>query len=143
MSQMRQQVRINASLRRVYQALSTQEGTRAWWTADMTVEPRIGGTAEFSHGQEGTRLNARVAELVPDNRVVWDCLGENEEWKGTRITWQLEAQDDSTELYLTHADWVTADGWFGTCNAIWGVLLYRLKDYAEGKTPGPFFKGRA
>jgi hypothetical protein len=54
----------------------------------------------------------------------------------------MEIQGNSTELYLTHTDWVSADGWFGTCNALWGILLYRLKDYAEGKTPGPFFKGK-
>ena len=142
MSQMKQQVRIYASPRTVYQALSTQEGLRAWWTADMIVEPRVGGIAEFSHGEERTHLRVRVAELVSENRVVWNCLGEHEEWKGTRITWRIEAQDNSTELYLTHADWVSADGWFGTCNAIWGILLYRLKDYAEGKNPGPFFSGK-
>ena len=55
---------------------------------------------------------------------------------------RMEIQDNSTELYLTHTDWVSADGWFGTCNALWSILLYRLKDYAEGKTPGPFFKGK-
>ena len=143
MSQMKQQVKINASPAAVYRALSTQDGLRAWWTSDMVVEPRVGCIAEFSHGEQRTLLSARVAELVAENRVVWECLGGHEEWKGTRITWRIEAHGDATELYLTHADWVSADGWFGTLNAIWGTLLYRLKDYAEGKEPGPFFKARA
>jgi uncharacterized protein YndB with AHSA1/START domain len=143
MSQMKQQVRIYASPSTVYQSPSTEAGLRAWWTSDMIVEPRVGSIAEFSHGEEGTHLRARVVELVPDNQVVWDCLGEHEEWKGTRITWRMEARGSSTERYLIHSDWVFADGWFGTLNAIWGALLYRLKDYAEGKTPGPFFKGKA
>jgi hypothetical protein len=26
-----------------------------------------------------------------------------------------------------------------TCNSTWGELMYRLKDYAEGKNPGPLW----
>lgn len=140
---MRQQVRIHASPEIVFQALATQDGLRAWWTEDLTLEPRVGGKADFRHGDDGTPLRARVEELIADRQVSWECLGEHEEWKGTKITWRLETQNNATEVYLTHADWVSADGWFGKCNAIWGVLLYRLKDYAEGKTPGPLFKGKS
>lgn len=140
MSQMRQQVRIHASPETVYNALSTQDGLRLWWSEDMIFEARVGGSVEFRHGDDGRRLHARVVALEPNRQVTWECLGEHEEWKGTKIIWRLETQGNETEFYLTHADWVSADGWFGKCNAIWGVLLYRLKDYAEGGRPGPLFK---
>lgn len=142
MSQMRHQVRIDASTQTVYKALTTQEGLRGWWIGDSVAEPRVGSIAKFTYGEAGTPLRMRIAELVPDDKVVWECLGEDEEWKGTRITWRMEARHDSTELYFTHTDWISNEGWFGTCNAIWGSSLYRLKDYAEGRTPGPFFSGK-
>ena len=74
------------------------------------------------------------------NSYVWPFVGGD--LRPATAEQRMEIQDNSTELYLTHTDWVSADGWFGTCNALWGILLYRLKDYAEGKTPGPFFKGK-
>lgn len=33
-----------------------------------------------------------------------------------------------------------ASGYFAACNSTWDILVYRLKDYAEGKAPGPYFK---
>jgi len=142
MSQMKHQVRIQASLEAVYRALTTEEGLRAWWIGDSVAEPRVGAVAEFRYGDNGPLLRMRISELVPESRVVWECLGEDEEWKGTRIVWQLKAAEGATDVVLNHTDWVSNEGSFGTCNAIWGSSLYRLKGFTEGKSPDPFFPGR-
>jgi hypothetical protein len=39
------------------------------------------------------------------------------EWNGTTLTWDLEM--------------------FAICNSSWGELMYRLKNYVEGRNPGP------
>jgi len=54
----------------------------------------------------------------------------------------MEIQDNSTELYLTHADWVSADGWFGTCNAIWGYLAVPAQRLCGRENARPFLQGK-
>ena len=40
-------VKIRAAPERVYQAITTAEGIRNWWTRDTVLEPKIGATGEF------------------------------------------------------------------------------------------------
>ena len=142
MSQMKHQVRIHAAPETVYQALTTEEGLRGWWAGDSVADARVGAAAEFRYGEDGPLLRMRIAELVPGSRVVWECLGEDKEWRGTRVVWQMKTAGGATDLTLNHTDWISNEGSFGTCNAIWGCSLYRLKDFAEGRKPGPFFPAR-
>ena len=46
MADLRHQITINAAPAKVYEALTTQEGLRAWWTADAATEKKVGGKAE-------------------------------------------------------------------------------------------------
>jgi len=71
--------------------------------------------------------------------VVWTCLGENDEWKGTRLIWQISQKEGTTVLRFVHGDWRSTSGYFAYCNSTWGMLMYRLKDYAEGTAPGPYY----
>ena len=143
MADMLHRMQINASPAKVYEALTTQAGLRGWWTGDSVAEPRVGSVAEFGFGNRATLFCMRTDELIPEERVVWTCVGDVEEWKGTRLIWELRRSNDSTELRFTHGNWRATDGWFATCNSTWGALMYRLKDYAEGKAPGPFFTGHS
>jgi hypothetical protein len=36
-----------------------------------------------------------------------------------------------------HGGWRSANDFFAICNSSWGELMYRLKNYLEGKNPGP------
>jgi len=40
-------------------------------------------------------------------------------------------------LRFTHGGWKSATDFFAMCNSTWGELMYRLKGYLEGNTPGP------
>jgi len=42
MADMSHQVYIDAPPDKVYQAISTQEGLKSWWTIDTEAEPRVG-----------------------------------------------------------------------------------------------------
>jgi hypothetical protein len=68
----------------------------------------------------------------------WHCE-TGQEWKGTRITFRIEADKSGTLLRFTHAGWQSASDYFVSCNTAWGELMYRLKAVAEGKAPGPLF----
>jgi hypothetical protein len=38
---------------------------------------------------------------------------------------------------FTHGNWRSTDVYCAIRNSTWGELMYRLKDAAEGKRPGP------
>jgi uncharacterized protein YndB with AHSA1/START domain len=137
MAEIKHQIAINAPPQKVYAALATQAGLRRWWTADTTADERVGGKAEFGFDQRNTVFRMKIDQLIPGKRVVWSCLGDHPEWAGTTLTWDLEADDDRTVLRFTHGDWKSITDFCAICNSTWGELMYRLKDYLEGKNPGP------
>ena len=133
------EISIDASPVKVYEAITTQEGLRGWWTADTETEDRVGGLAEFGFYKRQFFFRMRVDELTPEKRVVWSCLGDHDEWKGTRLTWEIFQRNGATILHFKHGNWRSATSHFASCNSTWGMLMYRLKDYVEGKAPGPYW----
>lgn len=140
MPDMHHEIHVQASMDKVYSAIATQEGLRSWWTADSVVESHKGGTAAFGFFKRATLFRMRIKELVPNTRVVWTCLGEPEAWQGTELTWDISQDKDTAVLRFKHGGWKSVSGSFGLCNSTWGMLMYRLKDYVEGKNPGPYWK---
>ncbi len=139
MANMRHEVEIDAPPEKVFEAITTQAGLRGWWTADSMAEPRVGSVAVFGFYNRRLLFRMRIEKLTPGKKVVWTCLGENDEWKGTRLIWQISQKEGATVLRFVHGDWRSTSGYFAYCNSTWGMLMYRLKDYAEGKAPGPYY----
>jgi uncharacterized protein YndB with AHSA1/START domain len=137
MAEMHHAIEIEAAPDRVYQALTTDGGLRSWWTADSRTDSNVGGSAEFGFVNRGTIFRMRIEELRPGARVVWSCLGDLDDWKGTRLTWTMSKTGDATTLKFTHGNWRSDEGDFAFCNSTWGELMYRLKDAVEGRRPGP------
>ncbi len=140
MADMQHEISIAASPEKVYQAITTPEGLRGWWTADSAADARVGSVAEFGFYNRATVFRMRIEELTPGKRVVWSCLGNDDQWKGTRLTWDIVPdKDGETTLHFVHGGWRATTGYFASCNSTWGALMYRLKDYVEGKRPGPMW----
>lgn len=131
------EVNIEASPRKVYDALATQTGLRGWWTADSTADERVGGHAQFGFMKRAVVFKMTIEELTPPARVVWACHGDRDEWRGTKLTWEVVPEGQGAILRFRHANWQTASHFFASCNSTWGELMYRLKAYVEGKNPGP------
>jgi uncharacterized protein YndB with AHSA1/START domain len=49
-------IKIRVSPEHVYQALTTAEGIRNWWTRDADLDSKIGGTGEFRFYYGGQRV---------------------------------------------------------------------------------------
>jgi uncharacterized protein YndB with AHSA1/START domain len=56
-------IKIRVSPERVYQAITTAEGIRNWWTRDATLDSKIGGTGEFRFHEGKFVTKIRVEEL--------------------------------------------------------------------------------
>ena len=108
-----------------------------------------------------TSFAATYLEVLPPSRVVftwgWEEKGHRvpagstrveielkrsgtgKEWDGTRIVFALKEGQGKTTVRFAHADWKAETDYFVSCNTTWGELMFRLKDAAEVKAPGPLF----
>jgi uncharacterized protein YndB with AHSA1/START domain len=133
------EIPVDAPAEKVYAALATQKGMRGWWTTDTIMEERVGGLAVFGFLKRATVFRMKVEELAPSKRVVMSCQGDVDEWKGTKLTWEIAPNDKGSVVQFRHANWREATHMFAMCNSSWGELMHRLKDYSEGKNRGPLW----
>ena len=140
MAELRHQILIQAAPAKVYAAIATQAGLAGWWTADSKTEDKVGGKAEFGFDKRGTVFHMKIEKVEPAKHLVWSCHGDPPEWDGTTLEWELSRQGEGTTLRFTHGNWKSTNDYYAMCNSTWGELMYRLKDYVEGKNPGPHWK---
>ena len=156
MPNIHQAVLIGASAKKVYAALTTQEGLAGWWTPAATTD---GETATFPFGDSYFKL-MKVTSLIPNQQVNWLCLEAADEWIGTTISFQLYAvkkeklykehpelsdqlnqlkgTDETTLLVFYHDGWKDYTTMFAECSYTWGRFLYSLKLFCETGKGSPW-----
>lgn len=131
----------------VFTALTTREGLDSWWGHCVSADERVDGIVEFDHGL-GAPLRMRVAELVPHERVVWECLADFDdptnpasEWGGQQISFALDPRrevpllgrpQDVTVLRFRSQGWPADSRWRGFCSTAWAMALGALTEQCEG-----------
>ena len=135
MAKLKHQIPIDASPDKVYAALTTPSGLRGWWTADVRADEKAGGKAEFGFEKRAIVFRMNIEKLEPGKQVVWTCHGDQPEWNGTTLTWNIAREGDATVLRFTQSGWREITDFCTSCNSMWGHLMFRLKAYVEtGKT---------
>lgn len=125
-----------ASADRFFEAVSSLEGLRAWWTTDVSGDTAKDGILAFRFGGGGPDMKV---EILEDNRVVWRCVVGPDEWLNTFIEFRFEAEDnDLTALYFTHGDWKEETPFHFHCSMKWASFLLSLKEYVELGAGRPF-----
>jgi uncharacterized protein YndB with AHSA1/START domain len=140
MAEIKHQIAIGTTPENVFAALATAAGLRSWWTADAKADEKVGGKAEFGFERREMVFRMTIERLDPGKQVVWRCHGDHPEWDGTTLTWNIAREGDATVLRFTQSGWRSISDFCATCNSTWGELMYRLKDYLEGKKPGPHWQ---
>ena len=134
------QVNVKASPATIYEAVSTQRGLASFWTSDSKAESRVGSVATFGFGGPSQRM--KIDELAPGKRVKWTALADFPNWGDTTVTWDIHPADNGqTSVTFKHANWppsVSADD-LGSINFTWGMVVDRLREYAETGKPVPYF----
>jgi uncharacterized protein YndB with AHSA1/START domain len=131
MAEFKYLVPINATPEKVYAALATTKGLQGWWTADSRADETAGGKAEFGFDRRGMVFRMKIEKLEPSKLVVWRCHGDQAEWNGTTLTWNIAREGDATVLRFTQSGWREITDFCAGCNAMWGHLMFRLKAFAE------------
>jgi uncharacterized protein YndB with AHSA1/START domain len=140
MPDIRHRVGVNAPQEKVYEALSTIEGLSQWWTRDVRGDAQQGKELEFYFTGDKPGATMRVAELVPSERVVWECVDGPAEWIGTTVTYDLYPGpgQQETVVKFTHADWREPVEFMHHCSTRWAQFLLNLKTGSETGHWQPF-----
>ena len=132
-------IRIKAPKDRVFDALSTTDGLKGWYTphVDGEVAPGKTMTLRFT-GREPFRW--KIVELQPGVRAEWECVEGPGAARGTSVAFKLsDASEGRTEIACEHNGLDEGHDAFNSCNTRWGILLGRLRDFAETSNPHPAF----
>ena len=117
-------VGVAAEPKRVFEALTTVEGVRGWWSEATHGDAGEGGAFQFREN--------RLAVIHADpGLVVWRYSGPAEEWVGTEIRFRLEWRDGQTIVLFTHAGWREPVEFMHHCSTKWATFLLSLKAYVE------------
>src|SRR5687767_13255630 len=93
MSSLKDEIRINATAAKAYQALTSQAGYRAWWNAVAEVPDTVGGEAKLHFVKDGNPVNMRfrIDEMKPNESVRWTCVAHDmANWVGTSLDWRIK-----------------------------------------------------
>ena len=140
MADLKHIVPIHATPEKVYAAVGTQAGMRSWWTGDTQMDEKVGGKAEFGFDKRQMVFRMTIDKLDPGRCVIMRCHGDQAEWNGTTLRWDIIKSDSAggaTTLRFVHSGWREMTDFCTSCNSMWGNLMFRLKDSVEGKGRGP------
>jgi uncharacterized protein YndB with AHSA1/START domain len=129
MAEIRHNVVIKATIDKIYDAVTTQQGLESWWAKQSIAKPEAGFVNVFTFGK--FRNEMEVTELVINKRVEWKCINSIDEWIGTNISFDLEEKDGRTILRFTHSGWRAVTDTFAGCNYDWGRFMTSLKSFCE------------
>jgi uncharacterized protein YndB with AHSA1/START domain len=130
---------IQAPAKKVYQAITEEEGLGSWWTEEVYAKPEVNSIAEFIFG-DAYHDKMKIINLESNKKLEWECFQGDKEWIGTNILFELEENSNKTTLRFTHGNWKKVTDFYANCNYHWGCYMTSLKNYCETGKGQPFKK---
>ena len=127
---------IDAPKHKVYEAISTIEGLRNWWTVQTTGDADPGGVIAFRFGQVG--MDFKVTSVKEDQEVHWECVAGFDDWIGTTITFKLDENEGKTRVRFTHDNWKEASDNYAACSFSWGRYMDSIRQLCQTGEGAPF-----
>lgn len=117
------------------EAFAAINDVRGWWSRDVDGSTdTVGAEFYFRGNQDGVnvhRARIRVTDLVPGRRVGWQVLdnwmsfiGDQSEWTGTRITFDISPADQGSQIRFSHVGLVPAYECYDVCHDAWSFFLH-------------------
>jgi uncharacterized protein YndB with AHSA1/START domain len=124
---------IAAPPERVYQALTTAEGIRAWWTREAELDGQVGGAGEFRFYGGRVVTTVTVDARTPPAHVGWRTVASTAPggWVGTTIAFDLRAEGSGTVLLFAHRGFKEANEGYARVTTGWAYFLVSLQQYLE------------
>ena len=120
---------INASMEKVFEAISTIEGLKNWWTVQTAGSPEVGGIIEFRFGEFENDM--KVLELKPNESLTWECVASAPDWVGTKFTFHLDTNDGKTRVRFEQSGWKETGDFYAGCCFSWGRYMESLRQFCQ------------
>ncbi len=111
-------------------AFAAIKNVRGWWSEDIEGSTDKVGDVFSYHYEDAHRCKMRLVELVSNRKVTW-LVTENHfnftkdpnEWKGTRVVFEISRRDGKTQVRFTHKGLVPAFECYDVCSNAWGTYI--------------------
>ncbi|MBN8570756.1 MAG: SRPBCC domain-containing protein [Ignavibacteria bacterium] len=128
---------INAPASKVWKALTEQKQIEKWFMAPDNFIPEAGTTFHMTGTKDGESFphTCTILEAIPEKKLsyTWNMSAIDGE---SIVAWELEEQDKTTKLTLTHSQWDKVK--FNTPSLSpddfingWNYFINKLKEYSE------------
>jgi len=137
MADIKHLLHISTPRQKVYEAISTIDGLKNWWTLQTTGESKPGGDIDFRFGNYGGPT-MKVTALKPGESVQWECTKGFDDWVGTNLSFTLDENEGKTRVRFNHNGWREANDFFAGCSFSWGRYMESLRQLCETGKGAPF-----
>lgn len=101
-----------------------------WWIEDLKGDSEnLNGVFTVAFGGDGFVMH-KLVEVIPNKKVVWlvtDCylpwFTDKTEWTNTKMTFEISAKNNSTEICFTHIDIVPEIECYDMCVKGWDQYI--------------------
>lgn len=139
MSDIVQELMIEATPERVFQALTRPDGITQWWANHVIAEPKVDTIVEIRF-DNGEVMKMEIIDLEVGKKVYWKVKLAPHNWEGSTITWDLTPTPKGTKLLFGHHDLVAGKSGYSIddTRAGWEYFLESLKSYLERGKGTPY-----
>ena len=132
-------MRVKASPQTVLEAVTTDQGITSWFTPtiDGSVTNGNTATATFSNG---IVITFEVEQEWSSSHVHWKLVDGPGSAKNASAVFDIQdLGNGESRVNFEYSGLLETDKALATCNTLWGMLMGRLKAYAEHAVSAPAF----
>jgi len=117
---------IKAAPEKVFEGVATPEGIDNWWTLDCSGKPSVGERYYLGFGPE-YQWQATVSKCNPGKQFELTMNDSDNDWKGTRVGFNIEPQAEGSKVEFYHTGWPTDNEHHRISTYCWAMYLRILK----------------
>lgn len=130
-------LQIEASTKKVFNAVSQPKHLDNWWTLKSSGKPELHAEYNLNFTDEYDWY-CKVSKVKSDASIHFKMVKADNDWNPTTFGFDLEQTEKGTLVKFSHVDWQYANNHFKTASFCWAMLLNGLKNYLEKEIIVPF-----
>jgi uncharacterized protein YndB with AHSA1/START domain len=107
------------------EALEKTGNVKDWWAKNFKGSAHnLNNVFTVTFGK--TFVTFKISEALPEKKIVWqvtDCyldwLNDKTEWNGTKVVWEISANNNVTQIDMTHVGLVPGAECYNDCEKGW------------------------